>query len=563
MPRETPRLMKWRLMLLLLILAGSLGWLYRSSELAKRPMHTDEAILGIKTIELLKTGRFQYDPHDYHGPLLHYSTKWIGSLLGWSPDTINEEQLRLATAIYGLALILIPLLLGDVLTRTGAVFAALFIAVSPMMCFYSRYYIMETPLVFFCGLFIASLWRWSQSQNKLWLLIAGVSLGAMHTAKETFVLNIAAMAVAYVVAGFIGGGFTSSHTGYSFSDTRRASGRTLCWIMVPLIGILTSVAFYSNGFQDWSQVRDSILTYQSYWQRSGGAGHEKPWHYYLTLLFWNPNALKTWTEALMGVLAVIGFISALLDLNRPSHHRTFLVFLGVYVFGLLAIYSAIPYKTPWAVLAVDHAFALLAGAGAAALFRMSKLYMFKFAFGVALMAGIYNLCQQTSLAIDFNKEPLARYSAHELNPYVYSHTTNRVLVLSKFIHDLAALHPEKNDMPVQVIESGYGWPLGWYLRDLKQVGYYKSLPDKMAPTSVILADIALHDEILSRLAPKAAPIIEDDPNFIGPLQPPAPPAPVFIYQTDEACNLRPGVLLTVLVEKNLRETLRKKQAAAR
>lgn len=562
MPRETPSL-NWRLVLLLLLLAGGLGWRYRSSELAKRPMHTDEAILGIKSIELLKTGRFQYDPHDYHGPLLHYSTRWMGKLLGWSPDTINEENLRFVTAVYGLGLILIALLLGDVLTRTGMVYAALFTAVSPMMCFYSRYYIMETPLVFFCGLFIAALWRWSQSRNLLWLLVAGVSLGAMHAAKETFVLNITAMAVAFVAAEILGGSFTSRRTGYSYSDTHRSAGKTFWWILVPIVGALTSLALFSNGFHDWSQVRDSVLTYQSYVHRSGGAGHEKPWHYYLTLLFWSRNALHTWTEALIGGLAVIGFISALFDLSRPAHHRTFLIFLGVYAFALLAIYSFIPYKTPWAVLAVDHAFALLAGAGAAAFFGALQFPVFKLALGAALMTGIYNLCQQTSLAIDFSKEPLARYSTHELNPYVYSHATNKIPVLSRLIHDLAALHPEKENMPVQVVQKESGWPLPWYLRDLKQVGYQPALPDKMDPPPVIIADIALQEEILSRFAPKATPIVLPDPEFIGPLQPPPPPPPAFIYQPDEPCNLRPGVLLTVLIEKNLREKLRAKQTAAR
>ena len=118
-------------------------------------------------------------------------------------------------------------------------------------------------------------------------------------------------------------------------------------------------------------------------------------------------------------------------------------------------------------------------------------------------------------------------------------------------------------MPVMVIQTESGWPLGWYLRDLNSVGYYQNMPEKMNPPAVIVADIALHDELLSRLAPKAAPIIEPDPDFIGPLQPDPPPAPVFIYETDEACNLRPGVLLTVMVERNLLEKLRAKQSAAR
>lgn len=549
-------------MLLLLLLAGGLGWRYRSSELAKRPMHTDEAILGIKSIELLRTGRFVYDPHDYHGPLLHYSTRWLGSLLGWSPETINEENLRLVTAIYGVGLIVIALLIGDALTRTGMVYAALFIAVSPMMCFYSRYYIMETPLVFFCGLFIASLWRWAQSRNLIWLLVAGVSLGAMHAAKETFVLDMTAMAVAFVAAQILGGSFTPRRAGYSFSDARRPAGGSFWLILVPVIGMLTSVALYSNGFRDWGQVGDSIRTYQSYVHRSGGEGHEKPWHYYFTLLFWSRNPLHVWTEILIGGLAVVGFVSALVDLNRPAHHRTFLIFLGAYAFALLAIYSFIPYKTPWSVLAVDHALALLAGAGAAACFAALQFPVFKLALGIVLMTGIYNLCRQTSLAIDFNKEPVARYSAHELNPYVYSHTTSRVPVLSRLVHDLAMLHPEKKNMPVQVVQSESGWPLPWYLRDLKRVGYQPTLPDKMDPPPVLIADIALQEEILSRFAPKATPIVLPDPEFVGPLQPPPPPPPAFIYEPDEPCNLRPGVLVTVLIEKSLREKLRAKQGAA-
>lgn len=561
MPRATPSL-NWRLLLLLMLLAGSLAWLYRSSELAKRPVHTDEAILGIKTIELLKSGRFQYDPHDYHGPLLHYSTRWIGTLMGWTPDSIDEEKLRWVTVIYGLGLLLIPLLLADVLRRTGMVTAALLIAVSPMMCFYSRYYIMETPLAFFAGLFIAALWRWAQSQNKLWLLVAGVSLGAMHATKETFVLNFAAMAVAFVAAEFFGGRFTASKPGYSFSDARHSAGSTLQWVLVPLVGLVTSAALYSNGFHDWNQVQDSFLTYQNYLHRSGGAGHEKPWHFYLTLLFWNKNALHNWTEALIGGLAVVGFVSAMIDLNRPPHHRTFLIFLSIYAFGLLAIYCVIPYKTPWSVLSVDHALAVLGGAGAAAIFRLLHFPLLKLAFGVVLMAGIYNLCQQTSLAIDYNKEPVAKYSAHELNPYVYSHTTNKVPALSRLVHDLAAVHPDKKRMPVQVIQAESGWPLPWYFRDLSQVGYQRTLPATIEPPAVIIADMALQEDILARFTPKAVPIAEPDPDFVGPLLPPPPPPKVTVYEVDEPCNLRPGVLLTVLVEKNLRDRLRAASSTA-
>ena len=50
--------------LLLLVVAAGL----RLPRLADRPMHADEAILADKFGTLLETGRWRYDPGDYHGP---------------------------------------------------------------------------------------------------------------------------------------------------------------------------------------------------------------------------------------------------------------------------------------------------------------------------------------------------------------------------------------------------------------------------------------------------------------------------------------------------------------
>ena len=66
---------RWKTLLVLLAVALGLGSLYRFEELGKKPMHTDEAILAMKTQEYWKSGTFEYDPHDYHGPFLHHLTK--------------------------------------------------------------------------------------------------------------------------------------------------------------------------------------------------------------------------------------------------------------------------------------------------------------------------------------------------------------------------------------------------------------------------------------------------------------------------------------------------------
>ncbi len=522
MVRETSQT-KWTTWLVLFLLALGLGWMYRTTDLAKRPMHTDEAILGMKTLELMNTGRFQYDPHDYHGPFLHYATRLVASFSGWTADTLHEQDLRWVIVLFGMGLILVPVLASDVLGRLGSAIAALLIAVSPMMTYYSRYYIMEVPFALLTAFFMIAAWRWSQSKNVLWLILAGIVLGLMHATKETFILNIAAMFAGWAVAKVVVGSFELKRSSFSFGSKNRGLGwRAAIWLVV-IVAAIVSVTLYSNGFHDWQSVKESVLTYQYYVERAGGSGHEKPWHYYLTLLFWRRNAFL-WTEALIGGLAILGMLNAFLNARRPSHHRAFLIFLSVYAVALLVGYSILPYKTPWSILCVDHAFALLAGVGVSGIFRILADHpFFKTLVGGLLAAGIYNLCHQTSLAIDYHF-PQTRYAASEdHNPYVYSHTSPNLVLLAKHLHDLAALSPEGKDMSVQVIQSEQGWPLGWYLHDLKKVGYQAEIPTTVA-AAVVITDVDKEPDVRAKLTGA--------------------------YETS-LYGLRPGINLSVLVQQDL------------
>ncbi len=511
-------------------------------------MHTDEAILALKTQDYWKSDFFKYDPKDYHGPFLHHATRWIGTLCGWQSDQMTERQFRWVIAIFGMGLILLPLLLTDALGRRGAVIASLFIAVSPMMNYYSRYYIMEVPFVFLLGLFISSLWRWSRSKNFLWLIIAGITLGWMHATKETFVLNLAAIFAGWVVARILIGRFDSKPKIYTFKRPSLVMRFWLPFMTILSVAAVTSVWMFSNGFKDWQGVIDSVMTYKSYLERSGGSGHEKPWDYYISLLFWRKNAF-TWTEAMIGGFAVIGILSAFLDLRREQNKRSFLVFLSVYVIVLLGIYSIIPYKTPWSILAVNYALALLAGVGARMFFRNLDGVIIKSVLFLAFSLGIYHLCRQTSLAIDYAYKGQNRYAADERNPYVYSHTSSNLLELQKLIHDLTAIHPDHRAMPVQIIQSEYGWPLHWYLRNMTHVGYQSIVPAEInAP--VIVMDIDKTEAVLAILnRPEILPEVTTDPTA-EPLTEPIPAKPIITYESN-IFGLRPGINLNVLVRKDL------------
>lgn len=491
---------RWKTLLALLVVALGLGALYRFVDLGKRPMHTDEAILAIKTQEYWKTGRFAYDPHDYHGPFLHHLTRWAGGFAGWTPDTLTEPQLRRVTAVCGLLLLLTPLLFLDVIGRTGAGVAAMLLAVSPMMSYYSRYYIMETPFVLLVALFLALMWQWAKRKNKLWLLPAGVLLGLMHATKETFVLNVAAIIAGCGVVKLMGLKFEINERGYGFRSFTRRPKPWWAWVMFGAAALLASTWMFSNGFRDWQYVTDSFRTYESYLGRSqGGGGHEKPWHYYLSLIFWRQQGFL-WSQALIGGLAIVGMLNAFLDRRRADHKHAFLVGLSTYTLVLLTIYSVIPYKTPWSVMGVVYALALLAGLGTRAIFRVfTDVPAIKAVLALALAGGIYNLCHQTSFATDYSFPGETRYATSEThNPYAYSHTAPNLVALSERIHELADKSPTGKAMPVQVIQSESGWPLPWYLRDMTHVGYQTSIPDKLDADAVVV-DADKDSEVLKKL----------------------------------------------------------------
>src|SRR5262245_46455278 len=112
-----------------LILAVA-AWL-RLAHLDVRPMHGDEAVHAIKLDELLRTSQYVYDPTEYHGPTLYYATLPIAWLRGAHDiRELDERDLRLVPALFGVATVGLILLLGGAIGRIGALSAAALAAVS-------------------------------------------------------------------------------------------------------------------------------------------------------------------------------------------------------------------------------------------------------------------------------------------------------------------------------------------------------------------------------------------------------------------------------------------------
>lgn len=509
--------------LLLMVLSISLGAWFRAPELSRRPMHTDEAILAVKTAEVWEKGHFDYDPKDIHGPALH-QVAWVwGHLSGWEESsTWKEEDVRSVSVACGLALIVVTLLLMDALGRTGTAFGLLILAVSPVFVFYSRYYIMEMLLVLLVALMLGCFWRYAQGGTRLWLLLGGAALGFQHATKETFVINAAAAVCGWAVARALVGGFQPQRSGSSLSlgsGRSKKSGVGRPWLWVLVSAVLVSVASYSWGFKDWGAVKDSVLTYGNYLGRSTGSGHEKPWYYYFAMLFWHKDTIL-WTELFVGGCAVVGMLYSLVGEFKNSGRQAFLIFLSVYTIALFVIYSLISYKTPWCVLSAHFGLILLAGVGAAVVWESLSGRLVRWGFNLLFAAGLWHLCHQTSISTGMNRR--MPYEADSRSPYVYSHPATSLL---KLLADVQGLRAERGkELSIQVINRDAGWPLPWYWRNSPTVGYHVQMPDRL-DSDLLVVESDLVDTVKHV------------------------PGGSAYEATGAQYGLRPGVLLALLVKK--------------
>jgi uncharacterized protein (TIGR03663 family) len=471
-------------MLLLLVLAGGAALALRCPRLDARPMHNDEAVNALKFGQLWQEGIYKYDPNEHHGPSLQYATLALGRLTG-APDFVHfsENRLRTVTVLFGFCLLLLLPLLTDGLGRGGVAWAAMLTAVSPAMAFYSRYYIHEVLLVFFTLLALGAGWRYWRSRKLGWALLAGCALGLMDATKETFVFTLAAAVLAL--------GFNLLWDRCLDASAAPSKGLPIKWVRLaayPAAGLavwlVVAIVLFSSFFTNAIGPLDSLRTYLPWLQRAGGASpHNHPWYFYLQrLLYYHIYKGPIWTEAFILLLAVVGAIAGIRRRWLDGANASLVRFLAFYTFLLMAIYSAVAYKTPWCLLSFWHGMILLAGVGAAVLIRTLRRRAWRMVCTLLILAGAGQLGWQAWQAD-------TTFASDPRNPYVYSQTTPDVLKLVAKVDALASVLPQPDQMVIKVMSPGDDyWPLPWYLRRFENVGWWNKIPaDPYAPVMLVAA----------------------------------------------------------------------------
>jgi uncharacterized protein (TIGR03663 family) len=361
----------------------------------------------------------------------------------------------------------------------AAIPAAILVAISPAMFFYSRYYIQETLLVCFTFGTIAAGYRYIRTKAVAWIVAAGAFAGLMHATKETCIIAFGSMALA--------GGLLLLIQFCKHRSWRGGLAGVRLWHIAVglLVAFGVSAVFYSSFFTHPRGVLDSYLTYMTYLGRAGGqaTAHVHPWHYYLQMLaFVKYEGGPVWTEGAILVLAVVGLAAAVRGKSVAGLDPRLLRFIALYTVAMTVVYSALPYKTPWCLLSFLHGMILLAGAGAVALLIWMRKPVARAAVVIVLAVLAGHLGFQAYRA-NFV------YQADSRNPYVYAHTTDDIFVVVDRVKDFAGIDGLGESVPIEVACSGKDyWPLPWYLR-FYAVRWSVELPPKIGPLIIISDDL--------------------------------------------------------------------------
>lgn len=476
----------WTIASLLIVVAGAT---LRCYQLGLKPFHHDEGVNGFFMIRLVREGVYQYDPANYHGPSIYYFSLVSSWLFG-----LNTIAMRLVPALFGIATIWLALTLRRYIGSIGALTAAGLIAVSPGAVYLSRYYIHESLFVFFTfGVVVAALYYY-ETRKLLYLILGSISAALLFTTKETAFISIGVILIAccctfvYMKIAKAGLPWDKPHKMKERRNSinqvesenfwERFGGRNnfiINALIALAVFILVYLLFYSSFFTNKQGVWDSFEAF-NIWAKTSGKDHTQSGTF----------AYVKWLakeEISLLILSAVGFIIAL----WKARHR-FAIFAGAWAFGITLAYTLIAYKTPWLALNFIVPLAIISGYGVGQIGLISKNIIRQVLAAILILAAIsVGIAQAVSLNF-------YHYDDDNDYVYVYAHTYRDFLeMVAEF--EKYAKKVDKEDLSVAVVSEDY-WPLPWYTRDYKGVGYY----GKMSPVGnaqiVIASEKQRKEEIL-------------------------------------------------------------------
>lgn len=170
------RLDWWTLVYVLLIIlaVGTRFW-----DLGSRAYSHDESIHASWSWDLYTGKGYRHNP-TYHGPFMYHFTAFIFVLFGDSDVTA-----RVSPALFGVALVFLPLLMKKWLGRLGTLVATALLMISPIIMHRSRYIRTDIYTIVFEVILIIAAMRYLEERREKHLYLIAGAMALAFCSKET------------------------------------------------------------------------------------------------------------------------------------------------------------------------------------------------------------------------------------------------------------------------------------------------------------------------------------------------------------------------------------------
>jgi uncharacterized protein (TIGR03663 family) len=499
----------------------------RTAVLGYKPYHHDESLYAIEAWRYATQGMYQFNPM-LHGPFLFHIHAALFNLL-----PINDVTGRLPVVISGL---LFPLV-GLVLLRKQPPAALLtwlaLCALSPVLCFFSRFLGMDLPMVCLGIILVACLSYLLETGKIGFLYGTAVVATFMICTKLNFLFYFFSIftfiAIWWFYRWLTKEAVHQDHLSKAWDYVKRHH-----WDVLMAIGtmILLYCLFYSSFGRNKPGILDGLGISRegqgdrnmiSYWVNQHKIQRIKgPFQYYLPILgayelplvvallwaafhaagssrFLRAFSKRLWIgSALVGGICMFNwdalgpFLSGTFHFDSSWHFSLALLefWLGfvlvLYHFQrgeLLAafcaywgtisllIYSYAGEKIPWLTTHIIMPYALYVAIIFPTLLSKVLQTTYRKAIAGALLATAIFWQGYITIRSSFT------HSADPAERLVYTHTSWDILNMVRGIEELAQKTGEKENLQIQVVGES-SWPLYWYLRDYKRWFYLDPKPEE-------------------------------------------------------------------------------------
>lgn len=319
----------------LFLISVIVGVVLRFYQLDEMFLRYDEGRLWSEAHQIVVSGQGQYN-YLMHGITGYFLT---AIPLFWSDSVWS---IRLVTALFGSASLLLIWPLRRYLGVIGTLVAASFIAVSPALAYYARFAMYYNELMFFLLLNFVLLVKFFETKKTVWLYLFAVITAIMLSIHEFTLVFLALLALLLLIM------YSQLRWRAVMVEFWRSINRRVWFYSVVIfIWVFVGVfSFFGKNFDNLVSFFTDGLILQ--WRQSHGTLVNKSFFYY----FWYFIGLERW--AFLGMLGLL-FV---------PKKNLFIWALSVWSVILALAISLIPYKLPWIFILVLPFWYLALGAAA-------------------------------------------------------------------------------------------------------------------------------------------------------------------------------------------------------